>query len=519
MSIDADQAFASLRANRNSVWPDGRKDTTRLSGVAQVGLSPSFSFIEGERIFTVGSCFARNIEKHLGQLGFDVPALALQLPAEERASDTENDFLNKYPPAAVLNELRWALQPGSSFPDEAYLRVASDLWHDPHSAPNLTPAPLSRVRERRTMVADLYRLVPSCRVFVMTLGLAEAWFDRVTGLYMNGAPPRRAIEQQSHRFRLDVLTVEEIEESLFAIHDLLREKGHPDSRMLLTVSPVPFRATFRGDDAIVANTYSKSALRVAAERFVRQRSGVDYFPSYEIVTHTHRSSAYIQDNRHVTDDVVRVIVERVVDAYWPQRLVEAGPELDAKRTLLAVRQAVRDGDDHEAVKLYASLAVGCRFALVGYSEARFLLEYGKALIRVGSIAEAQAHLYKATQLDPESAAAYLHLGRALARLQRPLEAETAYSQAATLAPENNEIRVRWGRQALANGHLDRAEEAARAVLARDPQHEGAEGLLEAAKAARETMRASTASGRLGQLLDKLVSSGRASSHPQRRARR
>lgn len=31
-TISGDQAFANLRANRKSLWPDGRKDQVRLSG-------------------------------------------------------------------------------------------------------------------------------------------------------------------------------------------------------------------------------------------------------------------------------------------------------------------------------------------------------------------------------------------------------------------------------------------------------------------------------------------------------
>src|SRR5690606_32394266 len=137
------------------------------------------------------------------QLGFDVPACGFKLPAEERASDTENDFLNKYPPPSILNEFRWALDPGQAFPDEGFVELGSGLWHDLHAAPNLKPAPLKRVRERRAMVSNLYRRLPEARVVVLTLGLVEAWFDETAGLYLNGAPPPPVMKRHPERFRLD----------------------------------------------------------------------------------------------------------------------------------------------------------------------------------------------------------------------------------------------------------------------------------------------------------------------------
>ena len=69
--------------------------------------------------------------------------------------------------------------------------------------------------------------------------------------------------------------------------------------MLISVSPVPLKnVTFTGQDALTANTYSKSALRAASEEFVAGHEDVDYFPSYKIVTLTDRSAAFVEDNMH-----------------------------------------------------------------------------------------------------------------------------------------------------------------------------------------------------------------------------
>ena len=46
-------------------------------------LHPGFRIRPGETIFTIGSCFARNIERHLEAVGCRVPMMEFRLPPEE----------------------------------------------------------------------------------------------------------------------------------------------------------------------------------------------------------------------------------------------------------------------------------------------------------------------------------------------------------------------------------------------------------------------------------------------------
>jgi hypothetical protein len=56
-------------------------------------------------------------------------------------------------------------------------------------------------------------------------------------------------------------------------------------RVLLTVSPVPLTATASGEHVLTATSHSKSLLRAVASELVASQARVDYFPSYEIITH------------------------------------------------------------------------------------------------------------------------------------------------------------------------------------------------------------------------------------------
>ena len=315
VSFTAEQAMENLRRSRNSLWPDDRLPGERLIGVTKVELRPSFQFSQADRILTLGSCFAREMEVRLVALGFKAPLARVSVPAEERNTKMQNDVLIKYTIESMENELRWASGEPSPPPEKLFLEVADGLWHDPqllHSAP---PMPIERLKARRAMVQEAMASFTKCRVVIITLGLAEAWFDEETGIYLNTAPPPAAMKRYPGRFRMDVLSHDDILNSLERVWEILEKKGPPDVKMLITVSPVPFKATFSGDDAITANCYSKSVQRAAAWAFAQRHEGVDYFPSYEIVTMTSRELAYERDNAHVTLGLVKNITDNVLRAY------------------------------------------------------------------------------------------------------------------------------------------------------------------------------------------------------------
>ena len=68
---------------------------------------------------------------------------------------------------------------------------------------------------------------------------------------------------------------------------------------------------------MVANSYSKAALRVAAEIATRSFDHVDYLPSYETVTLSDRALAWEDDLVHVRNDMIELNVARMLAAYLP----------------------------------------------------------------------------------------------------------------------------------------------------------------------------------------------------------
>jgi hypothetical protein len=78
-TIDYDVALKTARNHYNS-W---RRSRDRLLNEVWPAVNPSFQLQSGAKVFTIGSCVARNIERNLHKLGFHVPTLAFSVPREE----------------------------------------------------------------------------------------------------------------------------------------------------------------------------------------------------------------------------------------------------------------------------------------------------------------------------------------------------------------------------------------------------------------------------------------------------
>jgi len=103
--------------------------------------------------------------------------------------------------------------------------------------------------------------------------------------------------------------------NLEAIYELLTRYGHPDFRIIVTVSPVPLMNTFSTMDIVVANAWAKSLLRAVAQEWAMTHPNVDYFPSYEIVKSSDPAAVWEQDLRHVTGPGVQHIMKLFLRKY------------------------------------------------------------------------------------------------------------------------------------------------------------------------------------------------------------
>ena len=312
-------AFEQQRKNAHAIWPKRDDPDNRIEPVAKPAFTPSFALQPGETVFTIGSCFARNIEEHLSKLGFDVPMVGYEAPDAEVKGARRNNVLNKYNVFSINQALTFACDPASPPCSADYLYEAGpDAYMDLQLyAP--VPVSLSRGLERQHEIRELTRTAIRARVLVVTLGLAEVWYDKTLGLWCNMTPPQVLVKKEPERFEFRVLDYAQVYGGLKSLIALLDAYAIAGYRLLITVSPVPLQSTFTDQDVLVANTYSKSVQRAAVQQICDEYSHIDYFPSYESVTLSDRKLAYeTRPRTHVTDQLVQMNVSRMIEAYCKQ---------------------------------------------------------------------------------------------------------------------------------------------------------------------------------------------------------
>jgi len=255
------------------------------------GWAPRAPFISPQmQITAFGSCFAQHVTNHLAIRGYNIAGQGLELSAHiiRFGEGMVNTF-------AIRQQFEWALG-GKEFPDY--------LWIGPNKElASADPA----IRD------ETFRIINGTEVFIITLGLSEIWYDKVSGEAFWRAIPQAMFDPEKHGFR--VSTVAENLENLQIIHRLIRQ-ARPAAPIVVTLSPIPLMATFRPVSCLTANSVSKAILRVAIDEFVRSANDerLFYFPSYEIVGEIY-GNARDDDNRHVTLDVVKSVM-RTFERYY-----------------------------------------------------------------------------------------------------------------------------------------------------------------------------------------------------------
>jgi len=257
---------------------------------------------DGDRVATAGSCFAQHISRRLAGVGLEhfVTEPGLHLDAAQRRAENYGVFSARYGNVYTTRQLLQLFE-------EAFGRrtVAEATWPTPDGRfvdalrPQVQPGGYASEAEVRAARAGhlvaVRRMFGECQVFVFTLGLTEAWRSRIDGTVYPLAPgiAGGSFDAERHEFvNFDVADViADLDAFLRALKDV-----NPDVRVVLTVSPVPLAATYEPRHVLVASTYSKSVLRVAAETAWRRHDWVDYFPSYEIITGSFSAGAYWDDD-------------------------------------------------------------------------------------------------------------------------------------------------------------------------------------------------------------------------------
>jgi hypothetical protein len=234
-------------------------------------------------------------------------------PGPGKAPPLNRTCFNKYDVHAMSHELKRVLN-NEQYENEGLMELADGKWFDPHASSLDLFDLATALRNRKEIHAGTSR-IREAEIVIFTLGLTESWKDARTGLAVNAPPPGRWLATRAERFVFVDHGYESILAEFLGLIDLIRRTCNPDMKFIVTVSPIPMSATFRNLDMLVAHAASKSVLRAVAEEAQRRFDYVDYFPAYEIVTHSPRQLVWEEDQMHVARSVGIHVAKQFATAY------------------------------------------------------------------------------------------------------------------------------------------------------------------------------------------------------------
>jgi len=269
------------------------------------------------KIGTAGSCFAQHIARYMRQNGYNV--LDVEPAPKGLVPDKHNAFgygmySARYGNIYTVRQLLDLLQ--EAFVDEPIDPVIWEKEGRFYDAirPNVMPggyeSPEAVRADRAHHLERVRKLFLSVDMFVFTLGLTESWVHKETGRVVPVAPGVIAGQDRIDDYAFENFGFGTLIGDFRKVMRLLREVRGRGLYYLLTVSPVPLTATASGKHVLPATVQSKSTLRAVAGELSDTLYGVDYFPSFEIVTNPAARGTFFAANlRSVTPQGVDMVMK------------------------------------------------------------------------------------------------------------------------------------------------------------------------------------------------------------------
>jgi hypothetical protein len=319
-------AWDTIRSNEARSYPNLRDSGT--SGYERITASdfpnlmhrPKFQLKQTDRFFTIGSCFARNVERQLIARGMDVLNTTCRIDGSlysNGGSAARNSALNAYTPHSMRDLVRFAARDDWQSVGTLQVDEQGNSWCDMLLAGlrYLSPEELLGVREQ---LRNTYLSLAQADVCILTLGYTESWYDEEHRMFTNRSPAgARQTSRYGDRFSFFNADASAVQTALEDIIEAIGMQTQNRAKIILTVSPVPMSGTYTPMDVICANTYSKSTLLTSARQVANKFDHVDYFPSYEYVTLSKAKDIWKDDGTHVNDAIVSKIITKFVELYFP----------------------------------------------------------------------------------------------------------------------------------------------------------------------------------------------------------
>ncbi|ADU13921.1 GSCFA domain-containing protein [Asticcacaulis excentricus] len=285
-----------------------------------------------DKVVTIGSCFAQHLGRFIRTSGLNyyVPEAGPDdMPETEKAIRNYGTFSGRYGNVYTVRQLNQMF-------DRAFglFSPEDDRWEHkgclvdafrPQIQPEGFGSESELEADRASHLAYVRNIFTEADFLIFTLGLTEGWRSKKDGAIYPVAPGVSGGTFDPVKYEFVNFTAAECEADLAMFLEKLRGVN-PRAEVILTVSPVPLIATYEPRHVWVSTTYSKAALRVAADSAERNFPNVTYFPSYEIITSPAAQGRYYADDlRQVTDMGVKHVMRVFSKHFFSPGQVSSAP--------------------------------------------------------------------------------------------------------------------------------------------------------------------------------------------------
>jgi len=245
-----------------------------------------------DSIFTIGSCFAKNMGAKLNKHRFNV---------------LSNPFGVLYNPASIYNSLQLLRQ--DTFPQEELLFHDGE-WHSYYHHSDFSHHEkwvcLDKINSRITAAKSFLKRT---HFMIITLGTSYVFSSKETGGIVSNCHKIPA-----EKFERFFLAPEDSEKYLGKTIRLLQETA-PDIHIIFSVSPIR-----HVKDGLALNQKSKAALLLAVHNFTETNDNCSYFPSYEIMLDDLRDYRFYEANlTHPNYTAIEYIWQKFNECYFSDK--------------------------------------------------------------------------------------------------------------------------------------------------------------------------------------------------------
>jgi tetratricopeptide (TPR) repeat protein len=319
---DPGNTINSISSDITKISPALHNKWTQYIKNSSITIQPKSIVKPDDIVFTMGSCFAREIRFELERLGVEVGPDYQSIPndldcfvIDKLPRKQHTSHFNTFTMRQEFERMngQWTQSPDDYWKTKRDPTGLGHRYQDPYKTMTFAKSPEELSRAVALVNSAIEYSARRARVFFFTLGMAEVFRKLDNNLVANQKPAYLGGGGESET-ELYFSSFADNMNNLEVIRQIIKQ-FNADAHIIVTVSPVPLERTFSGRDVLIANTEGKSLLRAVAGEFSRKHDDVTYFPSYEIVSMLGDKAYERYDHRHVNHQTVNAIIKSFAKAH------------------------------------------------------------------------------------------------------------------------------------------------------------------------------------------------------------